>query len=224
MSFGPGRWSFRNSPHCCECIGAMVTIASMSQVLGLNSVSALRTIRMNATTSSEASRREQILEETLGLIRRVRIRSSAPGDGPVAGMGFTTIHHTALHFAMRNPGAIQRQLARFLGVPSGHVTAVVDTLERQGLIRRTPDPNDRRINRLEATARAREFHQRFHELSGETIHPQFRRWSDEEIESLHSLLKRFAEEDGLAPAVEYSRFDHPNHRETASEEPPDASN
>ncbi|MGA8604134.1 MAG: MarR family transcriptional regulator [Thermoplasmata archaeon] len=179
---------------------------------------------MDAMTSPEASRREQILEETLGLIRRVRLRSTASGDGPVSGMGFTTIHHTALHFAMRNPGAIQRQLARFLGVPSGHVTAVVDTLERQGLIRRTPDPTDRRINRLEATPRAYDFHKRFHELSGETIHPQFRQWSDEEIESLHSLLKRFAENDGLAPAVEYSHVVRPDRRESVSEDPPNPSN
>jgi DNA-binding MarR family transcriptional regulator len=179
---------------------------------------------MEANSNHDSSRREQILEETVGLIRRVRIRSTAPGDGPVAGLGFTTIHHTTLHFTMRNPGSIQRQLARFLGVPSGHVTAVVDALEREGLIRRVPDPNDRRINRLEATPRAQEFHQRFHELSGETLHPQFRKWSDDEIESLHALLKRFAEEDGLAPAVEYSRYIRPATNATERVGTPHASN
>jgi DNA-binding MarR family transcriptional regulator len=193
-------------------------IVAMKPTLRLKSFESVGTTRMEAKVVDESSRREQMLEETLGLIRRVRLRSSAPGDGPLAGMGLTTIQHTTLHFAMRNPGSIQRQLARFLGVPSGHVTAVVDTLERQGLIRRVPDPVDRRINRLEATPRAVELHQRIHELAGESLHPLFRRWSDDEIESLYSLMKRFAEEDGLPPAVEYTRAIRRQYRETPNAE------
>lgn len=172
---------------------------------------------MEAIPATPFTRREQILEETLGLIRRVRVRSNSANDGPEGHFGLNSIHHAALHFTMRNPGAIQRDLADFLGVQPGHVSEVVDALERQGLITRVLDPADRRIHRLEATLRAHEFHQRIHELSGESVHPLFRRWTDSEIEALYALLKRLAEEDDVPAAPGASHVVHRAARVAISE-------
>ena len=47
-------------------------------------------------------------------------------------------------------------LAQELGVTSGNVTGIVDRLVDQGLVIRNPDPEDRRVIRLEATAKGRE--------------------------------------------------------------------
>jgi MarR family transcriptional regulator, organic hydroperoxide resistance regulator len=44
-----------------------------------------------------------------------------------------------------------RSLAEDLGVTSGNMTGIVDRLVEQGLVIRTPDPNDRRVIRLKAT-------------------------------------------------------------------------
>ena len=45
----------------------------------------------------------------------------------------------------------QRNLARALGIEGATLTRHLDRLERAGLVRRMPDPGDRRILRLEIT-------------------------------------------------------------------------
>jgi MarR family transcriptional regulator, transcriptional regulator for hemolysin len=45
----------------------------------------------------------------------------------------------------------QRELARSLGIEGPTLTRQLDGLERAGLVRRLPDPIDRRIQRLEIT-------------------------------------------------------------------------
>ena len=47
-------------------------------------------------------------------------------------------------------------LAQELGVTSGNVTGIVDRLVEQGLVIRNPDPEDRRVIRLEATEKGRD--------------------------------------------------------------------
>jgi MarR family transcriptional regulator, organic hydroperoxide resistance regulator len=48
-----------------------------------------------------------------------------------------------------------RNLAQDLGVTPGNVTGVVDRLVEQGLVVRNPNPEDRRIIRLQATEKGR---------------------------------------------------------------------
>lgn len=48
----------------------------------------------------------------------------------------------------RSPGAIQRRL----GLTSGSVTALLDRLEKRGLVRRCADLHDRRALRIESSA------------------------------------------------------------------------
>lgn len=45
----------------------------------------------------------------------------------------------------------QSDIAKRLRVESGTVTRMVDALSEEGLVSRAPDPNDRRINRIEIT-------------------------------------------------------------------------
>jgi DNA-binding MarR family transcriptional regulator len=106
------------------------------------------------------------------------------------------MHHSALHFALRNPGAIQNSLANFLGVQRSHVSELTAQLEQMGLIRRTPDFRNRHLNRLDITAQGIEFHRRLHEGEDETIPPAFRRWTDAELMGLYAFLKRLDEHRG----------------------------
>lgn len=55
------------------------------------------------------------------------------------------------------------ELARLLGCDKTNVTGLVDRLERRGLVRRAPDPADRRVSRAILTDEGREAGRRLRE-------------------------------------------------------------
>lgn len=69
-----------------------------------------------------------------------------------AGYGLTPSKARALAFLARQPGANLTALAEALEVQPMSVLRVVDDLEAQGMLRRGPDPRDRRALRLSLTA------------------------------------------------------------------------
>ncbi len=147
--------------------------------------------------AAEASRQE-LAEETLGLFRRVmgRTISRFEGGGPPKELPF--LQHFALHYAMRDHGATQRDLAHLLGVTPGHVTGLVDRLERSGLVARVRDAADRRLIHVTATHRAHQMHRRAHAEMLRFATPIFDGWSEDEIRQLHDLLLRLVSEGGPA--------------------------
>ena len=66
--------------------------------------------------------------------------------------GLTPSQARALAFLARRPGANLTALAEALEVQPMSVLRVVDDLEAQGMLRREPDPRDRRATRLSLTA------------------------------------------------------------------------
>ncbi len=91
-------------------------------------------------------------------------------------------------------------LAERTGVTRATITGLVDTLERAGLVTRTPDPEDRRMMAIALTPRAEE-------LLNTILPEHFRRMSrllapltEEERHTLVSLLGRIRENP--APAEE----------------------
>ncbi len=140
---------------------------------------------------TDEERRQALIEETLGLMRRVltrslHVRQQRPG---VLSIVFAR-EHMALHFVLRMPGATHADMAKFLGVTPSHVSHIVDSLERRGLVVRTADAEDRRVHRLEPTAKAIESHRRLHERYGELSSPIFDGWTVEEVEALRSMFRR----------------------------------
>jgi DNA-binding MarR family transcriptional regulator len=70
------------------------------------------------------------------------------------GDGFTLPQFDVLNQLARRPdGMTFVELSRQLLVTAGNLTGIVDRLERDGLVRRTPHPADRRAVRLTLTAR-----------------------------------------------------------------------
>lgn len=66
--------------------------------------------------------------------------------------GLTPSQARALAFLARRPGSNLTALAEALEVQPMSVLRVVDDLEAQGMLRREPDPRDRRATRLSLTA------------------------------------------------------------------------
>lgn len=76
------------------------------------------------------------------------------------------------------------QLATEAGLTTGAVTAVLDRLEERGLVRRVPDPGDRRRILVEVTDRHREQAGRLYHPLKEMADPWFARLSDDDIRLL----------------------------------------
>lgn len=86
-------------------------------------------------------------------------------------------------------------IALDLGVTSRTITTMVDALERDGLIERVPDPNDRRAISLVLTDEGRacvpRIQRALDEISASVLSPL----SGDDHETLHALLTRLIERD-----------------------------
>ncbi|MEV4457385.1 MarR family transcriptional regulator [Microbispora sp. NPDC049633] len=84
------------------------------------------------------------------------------------------------------------ELARAAGVSSRNVTGLVDTLERDGLVRRVPDPGDRRSVLAEITPAGRDWVEAFRKPSQQAMKALFQGFASEELAVLRDLCLRLA--------------------------------
>ncbi|MEO4038191.1 MarR family transcriptional regulator [Micrococcus sp. 2A] len=122
--------------------------------------------------------------------RRILARQAealSPGMSPGAMKAFAAICHTG----PLTPSA----LAEHMLLDRAQVSRLTRELEAEGLVRREPDPQDRRSALLSATDEGRA---RLDEVrggpAGGGIRQDLRRWDLEEIHTLTSLLLRFVDE------------------------------
>lgn len=89
----------------------------------------------------------------------------------------------------------QREVAQVLRLDPSQVVALVDELERAGLVERVPDANDRRANLVVATERGRTAAAAARDALRDVDARLYGGLGDEEREQLASLLNRIAFED-----------------------------
>ncbi len=70
----------------------------------------------------------------------------------LAGTGLHLGHVAILGTTWRTPGLSQRTLSALTGIEKSSVVIFIDTLEREGWMRRGPHPSDRRTRSLYVTA------------------------------------------------------------------------
>ncbi len=89
----------------------------------------------------------------------------------------------------------QREIAARIGCDPSYVTSLVDRLEELEAVQRTPDPDDRRVNRIVLTDRGQHLRA---EMAVDLLRdmPLVRGLDDGELRTLHQLLRR-----ALAAAV-----------------------
>ncbi|HTZ62124.1 MAG TPA: MarR family transcriptional regulator [Thermoplasmata archaeon] len=71
--------------------------------------------------------------------------------------GLSYSEWTGLHISAQG-GARAREVAESIGLTSAGITDLVDRLEARRLVRRAPDPDDRRAIRIELTEAGRRLH------------------------------------------------------------------
>jgi DNA-binding MarR family transcriptional regulator len=105
-----------------------------------------------------------------------------------------TIQDWELLSSLRRVGPPYRlspsRLASDLMLSSGAMTARLDRLERSGLVRRRPDPDDRRAVRVELTTKGRETWGAAVDVQAAKEHRIAAALSEKEKETLNGLLRR----------------------------------
>ncbi|MEV4095646.1 MarR family winged helix-turn-helix transcriptional regulator [Streptosporangium saharense] len=83
-------------------------------------------------------------------------------------------------------------LARAAGVSSRNVTGLVDTLERDGLVRRVPDPDDRRSVLAEITPEGQAWIEAFRKPSQLAMRAMFQGFTPGDLVAFRDLCLRLA--------------------------------
>jgi len=131
-------------------------------------------------------------------------------------LGFMPHHAGILRMIATSPGLSQQQLAKRLGIFASRLVAILDEMEKRGLLERLPSESDRRVYSLQLT-------QRGHEALGEIAQAARQHQADlcaclsaEEISKLTEFLNRIAAQEGLQPGVHpgYARMGAPSDAES----------
>ncbi|WP_051844265.1 MarR family winged helix-turn-helix transcriptional regulator [Streptomyces globisporus] len=104
------------------------------------------------------------------------------------------------------PGRSQRSLAADLGVVPSRVVALIDHLEKKGLVERRRSAEDRRHHELYVSEDGRRALGRVREVAALHEDDLFAALDEEDRARLTTLLGRIAEQQGLTPGV------HPGYR------------
>ncbi|MBU4466141.1 MAG: MarR family winged helix-turn-helix transcriptional regulator [Actinobacteria bacterium] len=101
----------------------------------------------------EASRavEPELSDDISFLLARANALSLAAGNSALSTHGLRVRSYSVLALAAGRSRTSQRELAEFLRLDPSQVVALVDELQVRGLIRREPDPADRRANVVIAT-------------------------------------------------------------------------
>jgi DNA-binding MarR family transcriptional regulator len=85
-------------------------------------------------------------------------------------------------------------LAEMLGVDTPTVTRKVQQLEREGMVVRQTDPDDRRASRIGLTPAGRRTIERVRRARRSWLEQLVHEWDDDDLSALADLLGRFAED------------------------------
>jgi DNA-binding MarR family transcriptional regulator len=134
--------------------------------------------------------REETVRRIGELVREGQTLTDAIDDLACAIGGINRTDARALDLAMLRGRVAAGEIARGAGLTSGGATAALDRLERAGLVRRVPDPDDRRRVLIEPTPRA---FAGAEELYGELARDGaalFERYSDAELATILDFVER----------------------------------
>jgi DNA-binding MarR family transcriptional regulator len=107
-----------------------------------------------------------------------------------AGTGITVDQFRLLTMLWPEDGTTQQQLAVLLGRDRASVTRMTDILEKQGILVRIPDKNDRRINLIYLTKKGREIEPAAAACAQKALEEMTQNFTAEEEAQFSGLLKR----------------------------------
>lgn len=107
--------------------------------------------------------------------------------------GLTPVHWHVLGMLHRGIIETMGDVAAKLGVSKGAATQILDVLVAKKLVRRTLDPHDRRVVRLQLTTQSQLMTDHFQQYMTEAVADLFAVLSDAEVAQLGQLIDKVAQ-------------------------------
>ncbi|NDK31913.1 MarR family winged helix-turn-helix transcriptional regulator [Nesterenkonia haasae] len=139
-----------------------------------------------------ASRFQQsaLAQEVAFLTARSRSRGNALANQMLVDLDLKVRHYAVLAMACSGTNPSQRELGSFLDLDPSQVVALVDALEHRELIRRAPDPRDRRSKILIATDSGHDLYTRASERTRAAERQLLTALTPQEQDELRRLLAK----------------------------------
>jgi DNA-binding MarR family transcriptional regulator len=122
------------------------------------------------------------------------VRAAAHAIERLRGAGARSLSSGAVDVLLRlsvtDDGVSVGELARSAGVSARNATGLVDTLEKADLVRRTPDPDDRRSVLIAMTDTGRAWVADFRQPANMAMNALFHGFTEEELTQLRHLSLR----------------------------------
>jgi DNA-binding MarR family transcriptional regulator len=147
------------------------------------------------------------------LLAQLGFHSTRLWKDRLAPLGIDPRHAVLLRHVAAAQGQSQQALGRAMQIPPSRMVALVDELERAGLLERRPSPADRRAHALHLTGDGRRLLDRLMQVSAEHEAQLCAGLTQAERHRLIDLLSRIAAEQGLAAGV------HPSVATNADDKP-----
>ncbi|SRR5579883_1582975 len=158
----------------------------------------------------------RFLDPTCGLaflLSQVGAHASARFAERLEPLGLKPAHAGILGVIQQADGLSQQALGETLGIFPSRLVAVLDELERRGLVERRDNPNDRRSYALYLTEAGRAALEQIGRIGRAHQDALCAALDSSERAQLAGLLTRIAAEQGLTPGV------HPGFRKLGAAEP-----
>lgn len=141
----------------------------------------------------ERLRSTRLARQIQFLTARARSRGNGHANALLkAELGLKVSHFSVLSVAASGVNPTQRELSEFLDLDPSQVVALVDVLERRGLVERLTDPRDRRSRLIAVTEEGHRVEQRGYELTQASDREVLAGLSPAERDQLRDLLTRIA--------------------------------
>jgi DNA-binding MarR family transcriptional regulator len=125
---------------------------------------------------------------------RLKVLSLAPSDAGI------------LRLLRRTAGVSQQELGTRLGIHPSRLVAILDNLEKRGMVERRANPDDRRLYSLHLAKGGEEVLGRIGRIAREHQQALLAALNAGERETLANLLQRIADQQGLRRGI------HPGYR------------
>jgi DNA-binding MarR family transcriptional regulator len=131
------------------------------------------------------------IENSIGfLLAKVHQRGFALFKEPLDTYGMTPRQFSLLAFLWQKDGLSQADLSAQSQIDRSTIGGLIDRLEKDGLVARLPDPDDRRAYRICLTARGKSLEKELCEIARSVQEKFIAAITHEERDTLRQLLKK----------------------------------
>ncbi|MCZ4281872.1 MarR family transcriptional regulator [Kiloniella laminariae] len=116
-------------------------------------------------------------------------------DELLAEYSFGRAHHRVIHFVGRHPGITVSELLLILRITKQSLSRVLGQLIREGFIRQTPGPVDRRQRLLKLTTKGQELDDKLFDVQRQRIVRAYKESGAEAVAGFRSVLLNMMEEN-----------------------------